>query len=32
MEYEGQAVLRVEQCGETLWRICVRKDREKPKR
>ena len=32
MEHEGQTVLRVERCGETLWRICVRKDREKPKR
>jgi TusA-related sulfurtransferase len=32
MEYEGQAVLRVERAGEALWRICIRKDREKPRR
>ena len=30
LAHEGQAVLGVEQLGEDQWRICVRKDREKP--
>jgi TusA-related sulfurtransferase len=29
MEHEGQTVLVVEQTGPALWRICVRKDRER---
>jgi TusA-related sulfurtransferase len=29
MEHEGQTVLCVEQTGEALWRICVRKARER---
>ncbi len=29
MEHEGQAVLKVERCGEAEWRLLVRKDRER---